>query len=150
MLTGLKASPCHSAGSVVTTPVFPRMHFLMNDVVLTLDAPKFAPKALGARFEALSFNAVTRMGQEMYAEDPLLHLTKPDKAKRLAALIRAKAPGINAAQFIATRFDGAAADVMVAYREVGRDVMLRLHSRQEEGELDTLHADRHVWRRLAA
>jgi hypothetical protein len=126
------------------------MLFLMNDVVLELDNPKFAPKAVSRRFDALSFNAVTRLGQELYAEEPLLHLTRPDRAKRLAALILAKAPAINAAQFIATCFDGAPGEVLVSYRQVDSETMAQLSLRQEEGELDTLHTDRQVWRRLAA
>ncbi|WP_304169989.1 hypothetical protein, partial [Phenylobacterium aquaticum] len=126
------------------------MLFLMNDVVLDLDNPKFAPKAMSRRFDALSFNAVTRLGQELYAEEPLLHLTRPDRAKRLAALILAKAPAINAAQFIATRFGGASQDVLVSYRQVDGVVMAQLSLRQDEGELDTLHTDSKVWRRLAA
>lgn len=126
------------------------MLFLMNDVVLNLENPKFAPRAMSRRFDALSFNAVTRLGQELYAEEPLLHLTRPDRAKRLAALILAKAPAINAAQFIATSFDGAPGEVLVSYRQVDSETMTHLSLRQEEGELDTLHTDRQVWRRLAA
>ncbi|MCI3133740.1 hypothetical protein [Phenylobacterium aquaticum] len=126
------------------------MLFLMNDVVLELENPKFAPKAMSRRFDALTFNAVTRLGQELYAEEPLLHLTRPDRAKRLAALILAKAPAINAAQFIATRFGGAPAEVLVSYRQVDFETMAHLSLRQDEGELDTLHTDRQVWRRLAA
>jgi len=126
------------------------MLFLMNDVVLELDNPKFAPKAMGRRFDALSFNAVTRLGQELYAEEPLLHLTRPDRAKRLAALILAKAPALNAAQFIATRFGGPSHEVLVSYRQLDFETMAQLSLRQDEGELDTLHTDRQVWRRLAA
>ncbi len=122
----------------------------MNDVVLDLEAPKFAPSSLGQRFEALSFEAVTRMGQELYAEDPLLHINQPGRARRLAALIRAKAPTLNAAQFVATRFGGAPHEVLVSFRQVSSSVMDELFEAQDEGELDTLQTDRQVWRRLAA
>ena len=37
----------------------------------------------------------------MFAKDPLLHITAPEKAMRLAALIINKSPEINAALFIA-------------------------------------------------
>ena len=58
------------------------MLFLMNDVVLNLDGMKMTPKLTNRRFRELPFNAVSRLGQELYAESPLLHHRRPERAKR--------------------------------------------------------------------
>ena len=126
------------------------MLFLMNDVVLSLDEAKMAPRSVGLRFRALPMASVSKLGQEFYAETPLLHLTRPERAKRLAALIVSKSPGVNAAQFIAPSFGCPPAEVSVRYATVDRSVMARLAERQDEGLLDTVWTDRQVWRRLAA
>jgi len=127
---------------------FPPTLFLMNEVVLELDAG--GPRGTTARgFRSLSFNAVLRMGQELYAEHPLLHYAKPERAMRLASLLSAKAPSINGALFIAPRFGCAAEEVTVRLATTPLEVMEDLHARQMSGRLDTVVADRQVWRRLA-
>jgi hypothetical protein len=65
------------------------MLFLMNDVVLNLDGMTMTPRLTNRRFRDLPFNAVSRLGQELYAESPLLHHRRPQRAKRLALLIMA-------------------------------------------------------------
>ncbi|WP_312161622.1 hypothetical protein [Phenylobacterium sp.] len=126
------------------------MLFLLNDVVLNLSGAKLSPKMASRRFRALPFNVVSKLGQELYAEDPLLHFDRPERAKRLATLIIAKAPSINAALFVAPAYGCAPDDVAMRYANVDFEVMARLSSRQEQGTLDTVWADRQVWRRLAA
>jgi hypothetical protein len=126
------------------------MLFLLNDVVLNLDDLRLAPRKGAERFRALSVGDVTRMGQELYAERPLLHTTHRDRALRLAALISAKATGINAALFVAPDFGCAPSEVTVRYMTIGPHVMAQLARRQQEGDLDLRAADRQVWRRLAA
>jgi hypothetical protein len=126
------------------------MLFLLNEVVLDLDSLKVSPRAVSRRFRALSFNALIRLGQELYAEYPLLHRVLPERADRLAALIAAKAPLINAALFVAPRFGGRPDEVNVRFAQLDAEKMAALYSRQQAGDLDTLAADRQVWRRLAA
>jgi hypothetical protein len=126
------------------------MLFLMNDVVLNIDAAKHTPKLAGRRFKALSFNACSRLGQELYSDEPLLHSANPERARRLASLIIAKAPAINAALFIAPHRGCAPEEVTMQYCHVDFELMARLLTRQRTGELDTLWTDREVWRRLAA
>jgi len=126
------------------------MLFLLNDVVLNLSGAKLAPRMASRRFHALPFNIVSKLGQELYAEDPLLHFDRPERAKRLATLIIAKAPAINAALFVAPSYGCAPEDVTLRYANVDFEVMARLSSRQAEGQLDTVWTDRQVWRRLAA
>ena len=73
------------------------MLFLLNETVFNLDSVALAPPVSATRFEKLSLRFVGQLGAEMFAKDPLLHLTSPERASRLAALIVAKAPEINAA-----------------------------------------------------
>ncbi|HEX5379876.1 MAG TPA: hypothetical protein VFW47_14965 [Phenylobacterium sp.] len=122
----------------------------MNDVVLNIEGVKNAPKLAGRRLKALSFNAVSRLGQELYADAPLLHSTHQERARRLATLIIAKAPAINAALFIAPYSGCAPEEVSMQYCHVDFELMARLLTRQRSGELDTLRTDREVWKRLAA
>ena len=126
------------------------MLFLLNDVVLNLAGAKLSPKVTGKRFKALPFNIVSKLGQELYAEDPLLHFDRPERARRLATLIIAKAPSINAALFVAPSYGCAPEEVAIRYANVDFEVMARLSTRQDEGQLDTVWTDRQVWRRLAA
>lgn len=126
------------------------MLFLMNDVVLNLDSIKLSPKMAGRQFSALTMQSVKRLGQELYAETPLLHLMRPQRAMRLATLIIAKAPSINAALFTAPTFGCRPDEVTVQFASVDFPLMARLSSRQDEGLLDTVWTDRQVWRRLAA
>jgi len=126
------------------------MLFLMNDVVLNLDGVKLSPKMASRRFQSLPFNAVSKLGQELFAENPLLHANRQERARRLATLIMAKAPAINAALFISPRYGCDPEEVSLRYASVDFEVMARLCRRQDEGMLDTVWTDREVWRRLAA
>lgn len=126
------------------------MLFLLNDVVLDLDKMRLPPRRAARGFQTLSIGDVTRMGQELYAERPLLHASHHDRAMRLAALIAAKAPTINAALFVAPDYGCAPSEVSVRYMTIGPHVMTQLLRRQSQGDLDLRSADREVWRRLAA
>jgi hypothetical protein len=126
------------------------MLFLMNDVVLNLSPPTMMPKAVGRRFQSLPFNIVSKLGQELYSEDPLLHFDRPERARRLATLIISKAPAINAALFVAPHYGCAPEDVALRYANLDFEVMARLSNRQDQGLLDVVWTDRQVWRRLAA
>ena len=81
------------------------MLFLMNDVVLNLDALELAPPVSAGRFKALSLGFVSKLGSELFAEEPLLQRVRLERAKRLACLIAVKAPEVNAALFIAPARD---------------------------------------------
>jgi hypothetical protein len=126
------------------------MLFLLNDTVFNLDAVALAPPVAARRFERLSQKFVTNLGAEMFAKDPLLHITAPEKAMRLAALIVAKTPEINAALFVAMAKNCPVDQVAVRYAQISFEVMGLLYSRQQDGLRNHLEADRQVWRRLAA
>ena len=126
------------------------MLFLLNDVVLRLDGVAMDAQLDGTRMLRLSFPAILRMGQELFAREPLLPHTNPERARRLAALISAKAPMINAALFITPVADCQPHEVTVRFVAAQFEVMAELFNLQRAGALDTIAADRRVWRRLAA
>ena len=126
------------------------MLFLLNDVVFSLDAAELAPPITRDRFAKVSLNYVAKLGQELYAAEPLLHLKDPEKAQRLASLILAKAPDANAALFIAPSRGCLVDQVQVRYAQLGLEIMASLWERQKSGSLTNVEADRQVWRRLAA
>lgn len=126
------------------------MLFLLNDVVLNLDALELSPPLAAHRFRALSLDFVSTLGQEMFSDEPLLHRQDAERSRRLGALIVAKAPQINAALFIAPAAGCGPEKVVVRYAEIGFEIMGLLYDRQRTGGLTTVEADRQVWRRLAA
>ena len=127
------------------------MLFLLNDVVLDLAEVRLDRKLPRPRLRALSDADVALLGRELYAENPLLHDRDRPRAKRLAALIAAKKPGVNAAHFLAPEFDCEVEEVDYRFAIVREDLIADLHERQQdEGALGPLVADRKVWRRLDA
>jgi hypothetical protein len=124
--------------------------FLMNDVVLDLDTRSLTLPLELQRFRSLSLSFVLELGQELFAAAPRLQHTDPDKARRLALLISAKNPEINAALFVSPAEDCRPADVAVRYCQISVDVMGALLGRQEAGALDPVSTDTQVWRRFAA
>jgi hypothetical protein len=126
------------------------MLFLMNDVVFKLDDVMMDARLGAERLRALTLPTIIRMGQELYAKEPLLHRKASQRAKRLGALISGKAPAINAALFLSPRKDCAPHEVTVRFVSCEFEVMAHLWTLQRAGELDPLAADRRVWRRLAA
>jgi hypothetical protein len=126
------------------------MLFLMNDVVLNLDAIDLAPPVAARRFARLSRSFVEQLGTELFSENPLLPHTDAQRAERLAALIVTKTPEINAALFVASAVGCPLDQVQTRYCQIGFEVMALLYERQKQGSLTTVEADRQVWRRLAA
>lgn len=126
------------------------MLFLMNEVVFNLDTMDLAPPVTAQRFSRLSLPFVTQLGAELFAEEPLLPRVSPERAMKLAALIVAKQPEINAALFVAPARNCPIDQIQCRYVSIGFEVMGLLYERQQRGALTTLEADRQVWRRLAA
>jgi hypothetical protein len=125
------------------------MLFLLNDVMLTLDA-QAKPPLHTRSLHALSPHALTRLAQEMYAEDPLLHRRDPARAKRLALLIAAKTPEVNAALFAAPAKGCSPEAVAVRYASLSIETTANLYAEQKARGLTPVLADQQVWRRLAA
>jgi len=125
------------------------MMFLMNDVVLDINTNE-RPPLPPARFHALSVQAVIRLGAELFAQSPRLPHTDPEKARRLAMLILAKAPEVNAALFVAPGERCTPDQVINRFANLSIEVVADLYGRQQRGELNAVAADQEVWRRLAA
>jgi hypothetical protein len=125
------------------------MLFLLNDAVISTRHVKLS-EAFAPTVRALSFEAVARLGQELFAAEPLLHYVRSERAERLAALLRAKAPQVNAAHFLAPRAGCKPHEVRMQFAMLGFELMVDLYRRQRDGELSTLWIDKTIWRRLAA
>jgi hypothetical protein len=126
------------------------MYFLLNDAVLNLQGDDLAPAALTRRFGSIGFDYVQTLGQELFAEQPLLQHDRPERAKKLAALINAKQPAINAALFVAPAHGCRPDQVGVRFASLDLPTIANLQRAQSSGRLDAVIADREVWRRLAA
>ncbi len=126
------------------------MFFLLNDAVLNLQGEDLTPQSLGRRFASIGFDYVQTLGQELFAEEPLLQHARPERAMKLAALINSKQPAINAALFIAPAHNCRPDHVGVRFASLDLPTMASLQRQQSMGTLDAVSADREVWRRLAA
>jgi hypothetical protein len=126
------------------------MFFLLNDVVLNLDTQAVVPPVDSRQLGAVSLDAVIKLASEQFAADPQVHHNNTERAKRLAALIVAKAPTVNAALFVAPVQGCSPSQVACRYAQIGFDVMGGLYQRQQEGVLTSVQADREVWSRVAA
>jgi hypothetical protein len=126
------------------------MLFLLNDVVFDLDEACPVTPGDARRFETLGLDYVLELGCELFAEDPLLHLNDPGRARRLAWLIHDRSPEVNAALFAAPAAGCAPELVEPQFCALPGPVMRQLKSRAAKGKLDVVAADKAVWMRLAA
>lgn len=126
------------------------MLFLLNDVVFDLDETCPVTPGDARRFEKLGFDYVLELGCELFAEDPLLHRTDPDRARRLAWLIHDRDGDINAALFAAPARDCAPELVEPRFCALPPAVIRQLNAKASQGRLDAVSADRAVWNRMAA
>ena len=124
------------------------MLFLLNDVVFDLDEACPVTPADARRFDRLDFDYVLALGCELFAEDPMLHVNDPGRARRLAWLIADRSPDVNAALFAAP---AAACDpdlVEPRFCALPAAVMDQLQAKGRR--LNAVAADRAVWNRMAA
>ena len=126
------------------------MFFLLNDALLHIDESQMASPLDSHRFDKVSLSYVVQLGRELFSEDPLMHLAAPDRARRLAWLLAMKQPEINAALFVAPVRGCPPEQVTARFCVLPIETVAQLHAKAESGLLDTLTADREVWRRLAA
>ena len=126
------------------------MLFLLNDVVFDLDETSPVAAVDARRFERLGLDYVVELGCELFSEDPMLHRNDPERARRLAWLIAARSPEVNAALFAAPEAGCPADLVEPRFCALPQTAMQQLHRRDERGRLDAVAADKAVWNRLAA
>jgi len=134
----------------VAAGVCPALLFLVNDVIFNIDPQENSAPLEASRLHALSLSYVVKLGQELYAEHPLLQKTHPEKAQRLATLLAAKQPDLNAALFVSPALGCEPELVATRFCSLSFDIMAVLQTRQNDGLLTAVAADREVWRRLAA
>ena len=126
------------------------MLFLLNDVILNLGAGVKPPPLDARALDALSFDHVATLAQEMFAQDPLMHRNDPERAARLALLITRKQPQVNAALFVAPAVGCSPQTVAVRYASLSLEAMANLLNDHKAGRLTPAVADSQVWRRMAA
>jgi hypothetical protein len=126
------------------------MLFLLNDTLFNLNRDELSPKVIGQRFASVSMDYVQQLSQEMFAESPTLQRTHPERGAKVAALIAARSPEINAALFVAPSPHCKPAQVGIRFASLDLIMMARLHNAQVDGHLDPETVDREVWRLLAA
>lgn len=126
------------------------MLFLLNDVVLNLSLQKLAPPLMSDRFAPLTLNCVQLLGAELFCEEPRLQHLAIGRAEKLAMLIIAKEPQINAALFVAPSKNCKPHHVAVRYAALGPALLAGLYERQQRGALTAAVADQSVWGRIAA
>lgn len=126
------------------------MLFLLNDVVFDLDETCPVTPGDARRFDSLDFDYVLELGCELFAEDPELHRTDPQKARRLAWLIAERSPEVNAALFAAPEKDCAPELVEPRFCALPEAVLAQLGQTARKGRLTPVAADRAVWNRMAA
>jgi hypothetical protein len=123
------------------------MLFLLNDLIFSLSVVELTPPVSAGWFRSVSLGFVRGLGAELYAEQPRLQIVAPERARRLAVLIAAKAPEVNAAHFAAPAFACAPGEVVSRFAQIGFDAMVGLYDRQRKGEFD---AEQEVWRLMTA
>jgi hypothetical protein len=126
------------------------MLFLMNDTVLDLDLSTLSAPSKAARFDALPLSVVLKLGAEQYAQDPLLQRHNPERAKRIACLIVAKSPAVNAAHFEAPAKGCAPEQVTSRLAELAIETMAGLYMETKGQTMSPAMVDSRVWKRMAA
>jgi hypothetical protein len=123
------------------------MMFLMNDTILDFSLRAVIPPQEEARLRVTSYADILREGARMFQNKPNFYLTDVEAAKRLAALIVAKAPQANAALFdIAPGGKGPVVKPYVV--SVSIEVLASLYTEFKAGKLTRELVDRRVWSRL--
>ena len=126
------------------------MLFLLNDVILSLELQVLTPPVMAQRFAALSLSSVQDLGREMFSEDPRLQHHQIESARKLASLIVAKSPEVNAALFVAPMARCRPDNVAVKLASLDMQLLAQLNYQQQSGDLTAAVADRYVWARIAA
>jgi hypothetical protein len=126
------------------------MLFLLNDVVLTIDLEELASPQIVQSLRTMNLNQILHLGREMFAEAPRLQHLAQSGPLRLATLITAKQPDINAALFAAPAVGCAPEAVTCRFASLGIELIHDLKGFQDRHLMNKVLADFHVWGRLRA
>ncbi len=114
---------------------------------MQFDQKAMVQDLMGHNIRTITLPQVLVLGQELYAGDPQLHLKQPVQARKLAALVMAKEPSLNAVLFVAPHAGCNPKDVTVRYCSVGYDLLAQLLKLQEMHK-NGAWANREVWNKL--
>jgi hypothetical protein len=123
------------------------MLFLMNDTILDFSLRAVIPPQEESRLRTTSYMEILTEGARMFRDKPNFHLTDREAARRLAALIVAKAPTANAALFDITS-TGNAPMVKPYVVSLSIEVLANLYAEFKADKLTRELVDRRVWSRL--
>ena len=126
------------------------MLFLLNDVVLNIDMETLAEPAIVASLRTMNLNQILQLGREMFAASPRLQHISLSGPMRLATLIAAKQPDINAALFSAPA-PGCQPDAVVCrFASLNIEMIHDLKGFQDRQLMNKVLADFHVWGKVRA
>lgn len=123
------------------------MLFLMNDWVMQFDQKAMVEDLINFNVRDITFPQVLVLGQELYANEPQLHHLQPAQARKLAALVMAKQPEVNAVLFIPPHQGCNPKDVKVRYCNVAFDMLAQL-LKVQESQRSGAWANKEVWNKL--
>lgn len=126
------------------------MLFLLNDVVLNLDLEELTTPPISQSLASMTMGKVMQLGREMFAESPRLQHLSVSGPTRLALLITAKNPEINAALFSAPNAGCSPEAVTVRFATLGIEMIHDFKAYQDRERLNKVLVDFHVWGRLRA
>jgi hypothetical protein len=131
------------------------MLFLLNDVVYRMDPANLALSKAHRSEAAKPLRDVEHKIRKLYATDPRLHRTSPERAALIIKLIIAKLPDVNAAWFGAPAKKCDPKRVRIRYASVDIEVIADVYGRQLRGASSPAIVENLVWqhvpmRRLAA
>ena len=125
------------------------MYFLLNDAVLTFELQTVTFPLVAGQYSTIDLARVLSLGCELFAEDPQLQHHRPESARRLCALIVAKAPEVNAALFVGPSANCRPDQVTARLASLDMALLAQLHHDQQTGRLTAVIADELVWARAA-
>ncbi|HEY2658469.1 MAG TPA: hypothetical protein VGI79_02025 [Caulobacteraceae bacterium] len=126
------------------------MLFLLNDTVLSIDLEALSAAPVVATLGSMTFAQITALGCEIFSQSPRLQDISESAPTRLATLIAAKNPDINAALFSAPVANCPPAAVTVRFASLSLDMIHELKSLHDNGRLNKVLVDFHVWGKLRA
>jgi len=124
------------------------MLFLMNDTILDFSLRAIIPPQEEIRLRRLTYAEILTEGAKMFRDKPTFHRTDVDAAKRLAALIVAKAPQANAALFDITPIAKGGATVTPYVVSLSIEVLANLYAEFKADRLTRELVDYRIWSRL--
>ena len=126
------------------------MLFLLNDVVLSLNPEDLATPEIAQALRTMSFSQIAALGREMFAESPRLQHVSQSPPTKLALLIAARQPEINAALFAAPAAGCPPVAVTFRFATLGIELIHDLKGFQDRDGLSKALCDFHVWGKLRA